>query len=202
MHAAVVVRMSSFRTRRPAFDAALRASVIPDLGVQPGVMHVLAGRQGPDEVGARLLISVWSSTASMAAAGAQIGDTQAALPDTTDHQLETFPVVLRVADPEPLSSGVLRVARATVEEGHSVRDYAAIVDRDLAALRASGSGPRSVVIAATDEHAIVMVSTWPDWTAIEAATGASVSEPLRTKRQAGLVDFRADHWELLADLPV
>ena len=43
-----------------------------------------------------------------------------------------------------------------------------------------------------------MISTWPDWAAIEEASGASVEDPLRVKRDR-LREFHVDHYELVDD---
>ena len=75
-----------------------------------------------------------------------------------------------------------------------------LVTRESTRIQADDGGPRDLVMAAAGEDAFVMLSTWPDWSAIEAATGASISEPLRTKRLGALSSFEVAHYELLTDL--
>ena len=63
-----VLRLFSCRPRRAAFDRILRDVLIPDLRALGDVTDVFAGRQGPDDLGERLVASVWSSTPEMTAA--------------------------------------------------------------------------------------------------------------------------------------
>jgi hypothetical protein len=198
---AVVVRLSRFRTTRPAFDAVLRGSVLPHIRSQPGVLGVFAGRQGPDEVGVRLLASLWSSREAMVETfGDDLADDDGAsgpLAATTHRTLELLPVlVVRLSDP-PLPTGILRLARGRLGDP-DLASYADMVRSDLAGV--ADQGPGDLIMAASGEAAFIMLSTWPDWSAIEAATGASISEPLRTKRMAALSSFEADHFELLTEL--
>ena len=199
MHDAATVRLFYFRTLRPGFDAALREIMLPDLRAVPGVAGVWAGRQGPDEVGARLVVSVWSSGEAMRDA---LGDDPddgrfhgEYLPEIANRQLAIMPLVLMDGSPEPLTTGIMRVARGRLLES-DLATYGNLVLSYLAALRTSGAGPNSVVLASAGDRAFVMMSTWTDWAAIEVATGASASEPLRTER-AGLAAFQADHYELV-----
>jgi hypothetical protein len=120
--------------------------------------------------------------------------------DTTDRQLEVVTVVTRDQSAAPLANGILRLARGVVANG-DLRGYGATLLGDLRALREVGSDPHAFILAGIDDRSFVMITTWSDWPAIEQATGATVAEPLRTKRLAGLGSFRAEHFELFADLP-
>lgn len=201
VHEEAVVGLFRFRTLRPAFDGTLRDSLLPKLASRPGLARLWAGRQGPDEIGVRMLVSLWASEmAAVAALGndgvraLQHGEHEA---ETADPQLEILPVVASQGNPEPLITGVLRVARGVLLNG-DVRVYAQRVSSDLVAL--PDGQPSSLVIADAGQAAFLMISTWPDWTAIEKSTGASIAEPLRTKRLAGVDAFEAVHYELLLDL--
>lgn len=197
---AVIVHLSRFRTTRPAFDAALRASSLPELRRHPGILAAFAGRQGPEEIGPRLLATLWSSEDAMQAAlGTEAGDV-GDLADSRDRRVEIVSATLVHLAPVPLSTGIVRLARGRLGDT-DVATYAELVVKELLDMHASGRGPKDLVMATPGAAAFVMLSTWSDWSALEAATGASLSEPLRTKRLATLEDFEADHYELLTDLP-
>jgi hypothetical protein len=195
-----IVRLSHFRTVRPGFDAVLRESVLPELLGHPGVLRVFAGRQGPDEIGMRILVSVWDSGESMLRAFGGDPDAEpAALDETSGRRVEILPVVVSSIG-ETLSTGILRIARAGLRDG-DLEGYSRLVAQDLEGGREAGLSPLTVVLAGWGERGFVMISAWADWASIEAATGASIADPVRTKRVAGLVDFNADHYELLHDEP-
>jgi quinol monooxygenase YgiN len=196
-----VVRVFHFQPRRPAFDAILRDSVLPDLRAMAGCLRVWAGRQGPGELGIRSIVSVWSSRAAMSAAvGDDPDDTRfhpGHLKEISDGRLEVFSLVLMESSSVALATGILRVTRGTLADD-DLAGYARLVVNDLGSRREDGAGPAAIVVASGAEREVVMVSTWPDWAAIECATGASVEEPLRAKRDR-LSGFQAAHYELLDD---
>jgi hypothetical protein len=196
-----IVRLFHFQPVRPAFDAVLREAVLPELRSLPGVMRVWAGRQGPGELGARLIVSVWSSRAAMEAAlGDDLGGARLhpeILDDTSDRHLDMLSLVVMEASPTPLVTGILRVTRGRLSDG-DMTAYARLVVRDVTTRHDDGTGPGAVIVASDDGSEVVMVSTWPDWAAIESATGASVDEPLRVKRYR-LSGFQVDHYELVDD---
>jgi hypothetical protein len=201
-----IVRLSQFRTARPGFDAVLRESVLPELRGHAGVLRVFAGRQGPDEIGLRILVSVWEAEEALnrAFSGNPVAE-PAVLDETSARHVEILPVVVSSIGEASVggatsSTGILRVGRATLRDGE-LESYAKLVTRDLEAGADGGAAPRAVLLAGWGERGFLMVSTWPDWASIEAATGASVADPLRTKRLAGLEGFHADHYELLLDAP-
>lgn len=134
-----------------------------------------------------------------AALGTEAGDV-GDLADSRDRRVEIVSATLVHLAPVPLSTGIVRLARGRLGDT-DVATYAELVVKELLDMHASGRGPRDLVMATPGAAAFVMLSTWADWSALEAATGASLSEPLRTKRLATLEDFEADHYELLTDLP-
>lgn len=202
MHEAAFVRVARFRTTRPAFDAALRGSLLPAIRRHPGVVGVFAGRQGPEEVGTRLLVSLWSSEEAMVGAPGLEGPEVAVdgpLAETVEWELKILPVLFAHLARPALSSGILRLSDGRLAE-LDLASYAAMLSEHLAALRADAAGPVDSVMAGEGDR-FVMLSTWPRWSDIEAATGASISEPLRTKRLAALRAFEVGHYELLTSLP-
>ena len=43
------------------------------------------------------------------------------------------------------------------------------------------------------------VSLWPDWAAIERATGGDIRRPMSTKDSARIVDMDIVHYEVVSD---
>lgn len=201
MHAAVVVRVVTFRTTRPAFDADLRGSILPAIRRRSGAIGVFAGRQGPDEVGVRLLVSLWatSDAGGEAATTDDLDASSGSLAGTTDLRSQVLPVLYRHLARPPLATGILRLARGRLAD-IDVGTFAQTLSGHMAALRTGGAGPADILMADAGADSFVMLSTWPDWAAIEAATGASISAPLGTKRFAELSEFEVDHFELLTDV--
>lgn len=210
-----VVRLFQWRPTGPAFDTALRERLLPDFVRLPGIVRAWAGRQGPDELGRRALVSLWATQEAMAAALGEEADDRSFHPDeldlTTGRTLDVLPVLLvaghvamatttapqGAADvpPAPVSAGILRIARGRVSG--DLERYADGVWRGLAQDREHGVGPSALVMARAGDASFLTVSTWPDWASIEAATGATREVPIRTKRSDQLVSFEADHFELI-----
>ncbi len=87
-----VIRLFKFRPVRIAFDRILREEMIPALVELPGLQDIYVGRQGPDELGPRLVATIWESRKAMASAVGESFDTPVFLPEyldeTTDRELE------------------------------------------------------------------------------------------------------------------
>jgi heme-degrading monooxygenase HmoA len=64
---AEVIRLFRFRPVRTAFDSILRDDMIPALLEMDGIVDVYVGRQGPDELGPRVIATIWTSREAMAA---------------------------------------------------------------------------------------------------------------------------------------
>jgi hypothetical protein len=202
VHEAVIVRVATFRTTRPGFDAALRAVVMPAIHQRPGAIRVFAGRQGPEEIGARVLVSLWGSSATGRDVSQVDGIDEGVtgpLAETIERDIRVLPILLANLADAPLAAGILRLATGRLAD-IDVITFAETLSGHLDALRTGGVGPADVIMADAGEDSFVMLSTWPDWAAIEAGTGASVSTPLGTKRFAKLSAFDVDHFELLTDL--
>jgi hypothetical protein len=206
-----VVRITRFRTQRPAFDSVLRAKILPSRRAMTGVNAVFAGRQGPTEVGARILVTLCSEASPAArpeashAGGAgpvpAPDDGTEAYEGTDGHEVEVLPVLALDLAPTPLTTGILRISRGRLG-ATDVATYAELVRRDLARHDIGRAGPRDFVVAGSGQGpSFTMISTWPDWAAIEEATGATIAEPLITKRLTGLDAFEVIHYELLTELP-
>lgn len=195
-----VLRLFLARPLRVAFDTVIRDVMVPDLRAQPGVEAVWVGRKGPDELGDRALISLWTSEAAMRAA---MGDSLERsrfhpehLPETTDRRLEVLPVLVEQGADRPVRATILRIARGRLT-GISLAGYARDVRDGARRDRDRGRGPEALVLAAAGMDRFVTISTWSDWDALAAATGASLARPVRTREQHVIEGFTADHLELL-----
>jgi len=197
---ACVLRLFWCRPLRPPFDEFLRDAVLPDLRSREGIVEAYVARKGPGDLGERLIASLWSSLDAMdEAVGADAEATRfhpQLLAESTDHRLEVLPVSVVVGGEGSPPLGVLRLARGTLRTV-DVAGYAAEVQEGVAADRAAGRGPLMLILASPGPGRFVTLSCWTDWAAIEAATGASVHEPVRTQREAEVAAFTADHYELL-----
>jgi hypothetical protein len=167
----------------------------------PGSGRVWAARQGLDEVGERLLASTWESAQAMRLALEDgVAPTNPEIDaGISEPRVEVYPILLEVVDPGSLDAGILRLARGVLRDVEPAR-YADHVIDGFEADRQGGHGPNALVLAQVDEREFVTVTVWSDWQHVEVATGASIRDPIRTKRGADLVSFVAEHYELLVDL--
>jgi hypothetical protein len=204
-----VLRLFRFRPVRKGFDAVLRDELIPDLVAFPDLVDVYVGRQGPDEMGDRLVASVWASRAAMSSA---VGDGFAPatfhpehLDETTERILEShdLDVVLRF-DPtdvvaSPPAAGILRLVRGQVRPGEltTYRDQArlgTIADSE------GGHGPLALYLALEEPDRFVTLSVWSSWSALEVATGGDVGRPIATRHEERLLAWEAAHYEILPNM--
>ena len=44
-------------------------------------------------------------------------------------------------------------------------------------------------------------SVWPDWTAIEHATGSDIQRPITTRQPERIIEWSVEFYERLPDLP-
>jgi hypothetical protein len=200
----VQLRLYQFNPLRPTFDAVTRNQILPALAQRPGVLGVWAGRKGPDELGRRVVASLWTSRDAMEEAMgidlAHLRFQPQYLDETTDRVLEVRPVLWSIGAPGRLRSGVLRVARGLLARGDTV-SYAESVRAGVAIDHARGSDPDVLVLASASDREFVTVTTWSGWDSLQAATGASLQRPIRTQHNEGLASFDADHFELLPTDP-
>lgn len=196
-----ILRLFLARPVRLAFDTVVREVMIPDLRAQPGVIAVWAGRQGPDELGDRALVSLWTSQAAMIAAMGEDLERSRFHPEylteTVARRLAVLPVLVEVGTERPVRATILRIARGRltrIDLGTYARDVEAGASRDLE----RGRGPETLILGADGPDRFVTVSTWADWDALAAATGASIEQPVRTREQHAIDGFSAVHLELVA----
>jgi hypothetical protein len=193
-----VIRVFRCRPLRGAFDEILRGVMLPELARLPGVTAVYAGRQGPDDIGTRVVVSVWSDrTAMEAAMGLDVEESHfhpEFLPETVDRVVEVLPVALALRFDEAAGSAILRFARGRVQAGQ-VTAYVDSVHQGTEADVAAGTGPTALYVARQADDGFLTLSVWRNWSDIQAATGADLTRPISTRGADGLIEFAANHYE-------
>ena len=197
-----ILRLFTFRAVRPAFDEILRHQLVPDLSAQAGILDCYSGRQGPDEIGPRVVASVWLSEAAMLEAlGPGIGQGPfhpELLEETTDRLLEVFPIRLaarydRASTPAPT---ILRTLRGRVGHGGLV-EYIGDVQEGVDADERAGIGPVALYVAETATDGFITMSAWRDWADVEHATGGDIHQPRATRHREHLLDWDVAHYEIV-----
>ena len=200
MHEGSVIRLFTFRAVRPGFDEILRAEIVPDLRAQAGILDCYSARQGPDEIGPRIVASIWRSRDVMAAA---LGEVLGAglfhpeyLDETTDQRLEILTLMIDQRFDTARPARILRILRGKVRPGE-LGAYADDV-RDGVRLDAERSnGPISLYLAPVGLDDFITMSAWRDWSDIELATGGDVRRPRATRRPERLIDWDVSHFEVV-----
>jgi quinol monooxygenase YgiN len=196
---APVIRILRLRPAGVGFDGVLRAA-LPALRVSAGLLDVAAGRHGPDELGPRIVASVWASTDAMEAAlESQPGSAAlTAPPDAMDALVESLALDVAFRAEPTRMPRVVRAFAGQVRPG----TLGAYVDAARAGTLiddAAGRGPCALYLArlAFDPDRFMTISTWSDWAAIEAATGGDIRRPVATRHPERLVAWEATHFESL-----
>jgi hypothetical protein len=203
-----VLRLFRFRPVRKGFDAILRDELIPDLFAFPGLIDVYVGRHGPDEMGERLVASVWESRGAMTGA---VGDTfdqpvfhPEHLGETTERELEIhgLDVALRFDEGQGAASpatGILRLVRGQVRPGE-LEGYRDEVRLGTVADADAGHGPIALYMATEAPDRFVSLSAWSDWSALETATGGDTDHPIATRHAERILRWDAVHYEVLPNM--
>jgi hypothetical protein len=203
-----VIRLFRFRPVRPGFDAVLREVHVPGLLAFDALEDVYVGRQGPDELGERIVASVWTSRSRMDASVGEDFDPQIFHPEhldaTSDRRLEILPgdVMLRfdaVPTIEAPATGILRVVRGRIRPG-GLLAYRDEVRAGTIADATAGHGPRALYFAIELPDRFVTLSIWHSWSALEVATGSDIHQPIATRHQERMVEWEADHYEILPNM--
>lgn len=203
------MRIERFVPRTIGADDDLRARLIPDLGARAGLQYVVAGRQGPDDLGPRIIVSVWTpgtvlGGVAVDARRPEPAGSAALQPDGVEDLIVRVAVqpdqveAGRVDGGPPGAARVLRVFRGavrTAERDAYVRDVETGTLRDIDA----GTGPLALFLAvpAADSDRFVTVSVWPGWSEIEAATGGNPRNPVATRHPERLVASDVAHYEVV-----
>jgi hypothetical protein len=199
-----VIRLFSFRAARPAFDEILRDEIVPDLWTLPGIVDCYSARQGPEELGPRVVASVWRTRAEMTGALGEDLDASRFHPEyldeTTDRRLEVMPLAIEQRYEAPEPARILRILRGSVKPGE-IGAYVEDVRAGLNLDAARPDGPVSLYLAAAEPDAFITLSAWRSWAHIERATGGDLRRPRSTSRPERLVEWDVSHFEIVSGSP-
>jgi hypothetical protein len=189
---------------RAAFDRILREEMVPALFELPGLTDGYVGRQGPEELGPRLVATIWGSHDAMSAAVGLSFEQPVFLPEhldeTSDRQLEWLPLAFGHRFARPERPGVLRVVDGQVRTGELDR-YIEEANAGTLADAAAGRGPLALYLAPRPaEDRFVTLSVWPDWGTLQEATGGNVDQPIATRHAQLLRSWRVGHYEAIPEL--
>lgn len=176
--------------------------MIPDLRRLPGLVDVHVGRHGPDELGGRIVASVWTNRRSMVAG---LGESLTKpifhpqqMNQTKDRTLEVHDVEIALGFDLATPPTVLRLFLGQVRPGELAPYIEDARAGTLADARA-GRGPCALYLASDPPDRFITVSLWPDWAAIEAATGGDIHRPIMTKDSRRIIDMDVVHYEVVRD---
>jgi len=190
------VSLFRFRPAAVGIDRHLRERVIPELLRRPGVVDVFAGRRGPDELGPRIVASVWDRE------DAGGGPVPAAvlrppyLDDAVDGDLVAAPIRFGFRFRATDAATVMRVVEGAAHAG-SLDAYVAEARAGTLRDAEEGHAPLALYLATMPPDAFLTVSVWADWATVEAATGGSAGRPVSTRHAELLATWSATHYELL-----
>ena len=199
---APVVRLFGFIPARPAFDNVIREWIVPAICAQPGAIDAYAGRHGPDELGPRLVVSVWESREAMDCAFDQLGRPGDVQPETMsgidEGTADVLLPTIAYRDGRALQSPrIIRIFRGRARPGaldQYVEETRTGVEEDVAA----DHGPAAFYLASgPTAEAFTAVSVWSGWNAIELATGGDTRRPMATRRPELIESFDATHYEAI-----
>lgn len=199
-----VIRLFRCRPLRGAFDRILRDVLAPAIEARPGALAVFVGRQGPDELGERLIASIWTSAELMAESMGTDADDALIhpefLPDTTDRRLAVLPVSLQIhsAQAEPT---LIRLARGSVRAGR-LAQYGEQVRIGVEADIKAGHGPISLYFATMPGAGFSTLSLWRSWDDVAVSTGAGMEAPIATRYTDDLTGFAAEFFEVVPGVPM
>lgn len=196
-----VLRLFRFRPARSAFDGILREVMLPDLRRLPGLVDLHLGRRGPDELGPRLLATVWASHRSMVESVGEDFDRPVFHPEflaeTTERELEISPLAISMPLEGSGSPRILRTLRGQILPGQ--RDvYVEQARNGYLGDVEAGRGPLAIHLGTgPGDDEFVTLSVWDSWAAVEAATGGDIRRPMATRHSELIVRWDAAHFEII-----
>jgi hypothetical protein len=200
----LVLRLFCFHPAESAsaFDSTLRTEILPELEGLPGLVDGFVGRRGPDQAGERVIVSVWESATAMRSSLDETQPAPRSLPRLVsaiaDSRLDVMPVAVSLRFERAEPPKVLRIFRGTLADG--LDEYVEDVRTGAMADGATELGPNALYLGLQPPVGFVTVSAWPQWASIEASTGSDVRHPIATRHSDRIVEYRADHFEILAPL--
>lgn len=198
-----VIRLLRFRPARAAFDAVLRTETVPAMRQLDGLVDVFAGRQGPGDQGPRLMASIWRSAASMLtaldASGEANGRDLEPIDGSTECELLWLPLAFGFRADAASTPAVLRFVTGQVRPDE-LETYIAEAHEGTIADAAAGRGPVALYLAPDPPSSFRTLSVWIDWNTLQDATGGDVDRPIATRHAERLLDWQAEHYEILPGL--
>jgi hypothetical protein len=203
-----VLRLFRFRPVRKGFDGILRDALVPDLFAFPDLVDVYVGRHGPDEMGERLVASVWESRAAMTTAVGESFDQPVFHPEyleeTEDRALDIHPLDLTFRFEDKLVgalpvTGILRLTHGQVHPGE-LEAYREDVRLGTIADDEAGHGPLALYLVKEPPDRFVTLSVWSSWSMLEIATGSDVNRPIATRHPERIQALDIVHYELLPNM--
>ena len=198
-----VIRLFKFRPVRVAFDQILRHTMIPALLELPGLSDLYVGRQGPDELGHRMVATVWETRQAMASAVGESFDRPVFMPEyleeTQDRELDFLPLAFGYRFVRPEQPGLLRVVNGEVPAA-SLDEYIELARAGTIADAEAGRGPIALYLARRSPERFVTLSVWSDWATLQDATGGDVDRPIATRHARLLSAWQAEHYESVPGL--
>jgi hypothetical protein len=198
-----VLRIFTFRPLHGAFDEVVRRELMPDLKRKPGNLDAYSARQGPDDVGQRVIATVWRTRSAMVeAVGEGLGSFRPEyFPEVTDRRLAVVPVRAGRRYLETVRPRILRILRGRVRPGE-LAAYAEDVDQGAEHDASRDDGPVAVYMGPAVEDgpdAFVTLSAWREWSHIEIATGGDVDRTRATRHPERLLAWDVAHFEVVPD---
>jgi hypothetical protein len=198
-----VLRLFRFRATAPSavIDSTLRDSLVPGMRENEGLVDLFVGRQGTNDANRRVIATVWESASMLAEAlddpsgGDRLESALSSM--TAEADVRTMPIAISIAVPSPPEPPhVLRVFEGEVRKGE-MEAYLAEARGGTFEDLAAEHGPSALYLAVASETRFATISTWTDWTRIEAATGGNIRRPIATRHARLLVAGGASHYEIL-----
>ena len=197
-----ILRLFTFRAVRPAFDEILRHQLVPDLSAQAGILDCYSGRQGPDEIGPRVVASVWvSEDAMLEALGAELGQgpsirSCSRRPPTASWRCSRSaspPATTARRIPRRRSFGPCAAgsARAASPSTWPMSRKASTPTSEPGSARSRSTWPRP---PPTGSSRCPRGVTWAD---VEHATGGDIHQPRSTRHREHLIDWDVTHYEIV-----
>ena len=176
-----------------AIDQSIR-DAMPEYRSQPGMEAVWFGRRGPATGDERTIVTLWSSAEAEAASR------------TIPEMLQDIDVVApsRVVLPVAFSRwrasagppGILRIYEGRTRRGQLAR-YAEVGQAATAREVDQADGPTAVTMTLAGVDRFLTVSTWLDWSSLEAYTAGHIERPLVSRDRSLIREGSPTHYELV-----
>ena len=197
-----VIRLFRFRPALVEFDKTLRTIMVPDLRRMDGLIDVHVGRHGAEQLGDRIVATIWTDRPSMKRRSGRRWRTRRSIPIGCPTRRASSSRSASSTSCSGSRAGRRRRSSACSAARSSPGELAAYIEEARAGTLAdveAQRGPAALYLAADPPDRFLTLSLWPDWSAIERATGGDVHRPMSTKDSARIVDMDIVHYEVVTD---